>query len=89
MNTEQLTREFHEAHYAYARRLAEETAKLEHIRDTDVRSAKAQLAVPEDVGERYREATIALEAHRADLNERWIVAHEELNSWRNPTKAAQ
>jgi hypothetical protein len=78
MAADDVIREYHESYDAYHRRHAEELSALDHIRDRDVRAAKATLAVPAEIRDRLLAATIALDAHKDVLEERWIAAHEDL-----------
>jgi hypothetical protein len=80
-------REYHEAHYAYKIRLAEELDKLEHVRDPGVRRARAELAVPSELNDRLREAVIAVDAMNHDHEERWIAAHEDMYGLRRGSAA--
>lgn len=75
--TDEIIREYHEAAYGVKSCLVRELEKLDHVRDRDVRNAKANLAVPEELHKRLLAATIAFDQLKAGREERWIAAHED------------
>lgn len=82
-----IIREFHEASTAYRLRFNEELARLENIRDLDVRKAKAEGAVPADIRDRLLEATIRFDEDRRGMEQRVVESYEALGFLRQAGSA--
>lgn len=78
----EITREYHEARFAYETKFAEAAGKDEYVAlPVDVRQARVALECVSEA-ERLREAAIALDNCKAEKEERWISAHEYLKALR-------